>query len=118
MYKRQITYLPSQESQLKMVMSVLGVPPTPTEHTLKIFRMQRERRPEIEGVRSTLQDLGIQPITYEEFLPDYIAGKTSGGNSFVPPDTLLVRLMNATMPIMMRMQLRFSRRTLRPTPAV
>jgi uncharacterized protein YbjT (DUF2867 family) len=101
-----VTYLPGKEAQLKMVMSVLGVPPTPTEHTLKIFRMQREGR--IDRVHTTVQDLGLQPITYDQFVRDLVAGRTGGGNSFQPPDTLLVRLLNASMPVMLKLQLRIS----------
>ncbi len=98
-----VTYLPSKESSLKMVMSALGVPTTPTEHVLKIFRMQREHK--FDKVHTTLQELGIQPITYEQFVRDLVAGCTGGGSSFQPPDTLTVKLLNAMMPFMMRLQL-------------
>ena len=101
-----VTYLPGNEQQLTMVMRVLGVPPTPSEHVIKIFRMQREHR--IEMIHTTLQELGITPITYAQFARDLVAGRTGGGNSFQPPDTFMVRLMNAMMPTMMKMQLAFS----------
>lgn len=105
---RPVTYIPSDERQLKMVMSVFGVPETPTQHVVEIFRMQRQRG--IEKVHSTLQDLGIQPIKYEQFVKDWIAGRTGGGNSFQPPDTLSVKLMNATMPFILRIRLYFHNR--------
>lgn len=89
---RRITYVPSQEAELARVMAVLGVPATPSEHVLKVFRMQRERR--LEVVLPTLRQLGIEPSTYSQFLADYIAGRTRGGNSFQPPDTLPIRLFN------------------------
>ncbi len=98
-----VTYLPGGESSLKMVMSVMGVPPAPTEHVVKIFRMQREYK--LERVHTTLQELGIQPITYEQFVHDLVAGCTGGGSSFQPPDTFKVKLFNAMMPFMMRLQL-------------
>lgn len=98
-----VTYLPSQEGSLKMLMSALGVPAAPTEHVLKIFKWQREHK--IDQVHPTLQELGIQPIPYEQCVRDIIAGRTSSGSSFQPPDTLMVRLLNATMPFMMKLQL-------------
>jgi len=102
-----VTYLPGDERQLKMVMSLLGVPPVPTQHTLVIFRWQREHK--AGEVLPTLEQIGITPIRYEQFVRDLVAGYTGGGNSFQPPDTLLVRLMNATMPLMMKTQLLFQR---------
>lgn len=89
-----------------MVMSILGVPPTPSEHVLKIFKLQREHK--IEKVHTTLQELGIQPITYEQFARDLVAGKTGGGNSFQPPNTLAAKGLNALMPFALRLQLAFS----------
>jgi hypothetical protein len=78
---------------MMQVMKVLGVPETPGEHVLKVFKMQREHR--IEMVLPTLKELGIQPTPYEQFARDYVAGRTTGGNSFPAPDTLFVRLFNA-----------------------
>jgi hypothetical protein len=67
-------------------MSVLRVPEVPGEHVIKLFRMQREHR--LEVVLPTLQELGIRPTTYEEFLRDYVAGRTTAVNPFDPPKTL------------------------------
>ncbi len=61
-----------------------------------------------EKVHTTLQELGIQPITHEQFVCDLIEGRTSGGKSFQPPDTLIVKLLNTMMPFMMRLQLAIS----------
>ncbi len=109
-----VTYLPGSERQLTFGMKILGVPAVPAEHVSKAFQMQREHC--FERVHPTLQELGIQPTTYEQFLRDFIAGRAGSGNSFAPPDTLLVRMMNATMPLMMRLQLRFNRRAIQPQP--
>lgn len=101
---RPITYVPTDEGQLLRMMKLLGVPPVPTEHVIKIFRMQREHR--MESTTSTLQDLGITPIDYAQFVRDLVAGKTGGGNSFQPPRTPLIRVLDAVMPIAMRAYLR------------
>jgi len=105
---REITYMPSDEKSLLRIMSVLGIPEVPGEHVVKLFRMQREHR--LEVVLPTLQDLGIRPTTYEEFLRDYIAGRTTGGNSFQPPDTLAFRLFNLIGVVLLRTQVAFAKR--------
>lgn len=99
---RNIIYLPSKEKDLLRVMSVLGTPKTPAEHVITIFRLQREHRLEI--VMPTLRELGIRPTSYETFAHDYVAGKTTGGNSFPVPDTLPIRLFNAIGMMILRMQ--------------
>lgn len=105
---RTITYLPAAEDELARIMSVLGVPPTPAEHVLKVFRMQREHRLEI--VTPTLRQLGIEPTGYEQFLQDYLAGRTVGGNSFQPPDTLRVRLYGILGQYLLRLRVWQARR--------
>jgi len=99
---RKIYYIPSSEAQMLQIMKVLGVPETPGEHVQKVFKMQREHR--IEMVLPTLRELGIQPTPYEQFVRDYVAGRTQGGNSFPAPDTLFIRLFNAFGVLMVRMQ--------------
>ena len=99
---QKIYYIPSTEAQMEQVMKVLGVPETPAEHVQKVFKMQREHR--IEMVLPTLQQLGIQPTPYEQFVRDYVSGITQGGNSFPAPDTLFIRLFNAFGVFMVRMQ--------------
>jgi len=103
---RPVTFLPGDDTQTRMIMLVLGVPETPREHVLKCCRMQREHQ--IEKVHTTLQDLGFEPTTYEQFLRDLVAGRTGGGNSFQPPDTLLARAVKAVLPAMLRLRLRFA----------
>ena len=105
---RPVTYLPGKEAELARVMSVLGVPATPTEHVIKVFRMQREHR--LEVLLPTLRDLGIEPTPYEAFLRDYVAGRTVGGNSFQPPDTLFIRAFNQVGVWMMRLRAAQARR--------
>lgn len=97
---KPVTYVPSDEVQLMRVMKLLGVPAVPCEHVIKIFRLQREHK--MESTTSTLRELGITPIRYEQFVRDLIAGKTGGGNSFEPPRTLPIRVLDAVMPIAMR----------------
>ena len=105
---RTITYLPAAEDEPARIMSVLGVPPTPAEHVLKVFRMQREHRLEI--VTPTLRQPGIEPTGYEQFLQDYLAGRTVGGNSFQPPDTLRVRLYGLLGQYLLRLRVWQARR--------
>lgn len=93
---RPVRYIPGTERQMQAVLWLLGVPPVPAEHVLKIFRMQREHR--MEGTRPTLHDLGITPTTYEQFVADLASGRTGGGNSFRPPETVAARLLAAVMP--------------------
>lgn len=104
---RPVTYLPGAEGPFLAMMMLMGVTATPREHVLQVARMVRDRK--VEKVHTTLQDIGIKPITYEQFLRDMRAGRTGGGNSFEPPDTLLVRVMGAVMPMMMRLMLRMRR---------
>lgn len=106
---RTITYLPAHERELSRVMAVLGVPATPSEHVLKIFRMQREHR--LGVVLPTLRELGIEPTSYEQFLVDFVAGRTSGGNSFQPPDTLPLRLFNRAGLLLLRLRAAYARRS-------
>ncbi|HMU38052.1 MAG TPA: SDR family oxidoreductase [Pseudomonadota bacterium] len=104
---RKIHYLPMEGSGLSRVMSVLGVPVTPAEHVIKIFRMQREHR--LEVVLHTQRDLGIVPTTYEQFVHDYVAGRTQGGNSFEPLDTLFVRAFNQIAMLALRVRVFWAR---------
>jgi uncharacterized protein YbjT (DUF2867 family) len=101
---RNITYVPGSEGPFLAGMVLMGVTATPREHTVKIARLVRERR--LEKVHTTLQDLGIQPTTYEQFLRDLLAGRTGGGSSFEPPDSLGFKLVSAMMPVMMRLVMR------------
>jgi hypothetical protein len=68
------------------------VPPTPAEHVVKIFKMQREHV--FESTTSTLSELGITPTTYEQFIRDLLAGRTGGGNSFERPRGPLGKLLD------------------------
>ncbi len=97
---RPVTYIPGSERQLRFVMKMLGVPPAPTEHVVTIFRLQRERR--MEETLPTLQELGVPPTTYEQFARDLVAGRTGGGSSFQPPDTLPARILGRVTPPLMR----------------
>ena len=108
---REIICLPGNEKDLLGVMAVLGVPETPTEHVVKIFRLQREKK--IEMVLPTLQELGIRPIPYREFAEDYVAGRTTGGNSFAVPDTLGIRAFNFIGVQLMRLRVALAKRKMR-----
>ncbi|MBN2567847.1 MAG: hypothetical protein JXB42_00285, partial [Deltaproteobacteria bacterium] len=99
---KRVTYMPCSEWQLKCIMSVLGVPETPAEHVVGVFRMQRENR--LEKVHPTLKDLGIPYTPYEQFAADLVAGRTGGGNSFQPPDSLFVKALNASFIVTMRVR--------------
>jgi hypothetical protein len=101
---RPVTYIPGAEAPFIVMMMIMGVTATPREHVIKVARMVREHR--LARVHTTLQDLGIKPIGYEQFLRDFVEGRTGGGNSFEPPDTLMFRMLSAVMPAMMRLMLR------------
>ena len=88
-FHRPVTYIPGDERQTRRIMKVLGVPKTASEHVDECCRLQREHL--FEKVHGTLQDLGIEPTTYEQFLGDLVAGKTGGGNSFQPSNSLVAR---------------------------
>ena len=90
------------------ILKLMGIPETPREHVIKIFRMQREHR--FEKIETTLQDLGITPTTYEQFVQGLAAGQAVGGNSFTPPETQVFKLINAMMPPMARLNLFFYKR--------
>lgn len=104
---RPVTYIPGTERQMKAVSWLLGVPPVPAEHVLKIFRMQREHR--FEETLPTLRELSITPTTYEQFVADLVAGRTGGGNSFQPPNTTLAKALGAVMPTAAKLYLRTRR---------
>jgi uncharacterized protein YbjT (DUF2867 family) len=113
---RPITYIPGAQWQLVMLMRLLGVPPTASEHAAKVFALQRAHA--FEQTTSTLQELGITPTTYAQFIRDLLAGHTGGGNSFTPPQTRLTRLLDVVMPAAMRFYLRTRRPTRRISPAL
>jgi uncharacterized protein YbjT (DUF2867 family) len=99
---RPVTFLPADPVQFEIIMRILGVPDTPREHVVKIMRLTRERR--VERVHDTLEQLGIQPTTYEQFLRDLLAGRTGGGHSFELPNSRIARAIGAVMPAVMRLR--------------
>jgi uncharacterized protein YbjT (DUF2867 family) len=101
---RPISFLPAAPAPFAVMMRLLGVPPTPREHVVKIMRMTREHR--LERVHATLARLGVEPTTYEQFLRDLVAGRTGGGNSFEPPKGPLVALLGALLPLALRLRIR------------
>lgn len=101
---RPVTFIAADPVQFELIMRILGVPETPREHVVKIMKMTRERR--IERVHDTLQQLGIEPTTYEQFLRDMLAGRTGGGNSFEPPNSLVAKAIGAVMPTVMNLRFR------------
>jgi len=68
------------------------------------MRMTREHK--LERVHDTLEQLGIRPTTYEEFLRDMVAGKTGGGNSFEAPSSGIAKVIGAVMPVAMNLRFR------------
>ena len=101
---RSVRYVPGQDWQLQLVMRMLGVPPTPREHVLKIFRVQREHG--FERTTSTLRELGITPTTYEQFVRDLVEGRTGGGNSFEAPRGPFGKLLDAASTVANKLALR------------
>lgn len=109
---RPVTYLPADHRQFEVIMHLLGVPETPREHVVKIMRMVREHR--LDRVHPTLEELGIAPTTYEQYLRDLVAGRTGGGNSFEPPSSPVAKVMGAIMPHVMNLRFRLFGRPGRP----
>lgn len=105
---REVTYLPSGDLSLSLMLRLIGTTPTPREHAVKIMQLVRTHH--YEPALPTLRDLGIRPTTYEEFVRDLVAGRTGGGNSFTPPDTAAFRVLSAVMPHAMRLRLAVERR--------
>jgi uncharacterized protein YbjT (DUF2867 family) len=101
---RSVRYVPGREWQLVLIMKLLGVPPTPAEHVVKIFRMQREHR--FERTTSTLAELGITATSYERFVDDLVAGRTGGGNSFEQPRGPVGKLFDAATTVANKLYLR------------
>lgn len=101
---KRVVYMPGNEKAFAAMMILMGVPATPREHVATVARLQREHN--LGKVESTLRDLGIEPTTYDQFARDYASGKTAGGNSFEPPDTLFAKLISRVMPPMMRLMMR------------
>lgn len=99
---KRVVYLRGTDDEMEMVGKLLGVPEVPREHVQKISKLVREHG--AERVHDTLAQLGITPTTYEQFIRDYVAGKTTGGNSFTPPDTLVVRVVMGLAPWIMRLR--------------
>lgn len=107
---RPVRYVPGQEWQLTLLMRLFGVPPTPTEHVIKVFRMQREHV--FETTTATLAELGITPITYEQFVRDYVDGRTGGGNSFEEPQGPVGKLLDVATTVANKLYLAQPKRTL------
>lgn len=101
---RRITYIAGAPRELEMLLSLMGATPTPREHAIKVAQMIREHR--LERVHPTLEQLGLRPTTFEQFVRDVVAGRTGGGNSFQPPDTLLFRAIGTIMPLVFRARVR------------
>jgi uncharacterized protein YbjT (DUF2867 family) len=105
---RPVSYLPSSDFSLSLMMRLIGTTETPREHVSVVMQLVRDHK--LGATTSTLADLGITPTNYETFVRDLAAGRTGGGNSFTPPDTALFRILSATMPTMMRLRLKLGGR--------
>jgi uncharacterized protein YbjT (DUF2867 family) len=99
---RPVRYIPGNARSLALIMRLFGVPPTAAEHVVRVFEMQREHR--WDQKTSTIAELGITPTTYEQFVRDFVEGRTGGGNSFVPRG-FASKLVEAMMPTMMKLQM-------------
>lgn len=100
----RVDYVPSSEREFSWALSLLGVTQTPKEHAIVVMREVREGR--LSNVHATLEEIGIQPTSYEQFIRDLRARRTGGGNSFKPPNTMMFRVLDTVMPAMMKMRMR------------
>lgn len=105
--EKPVKYMPGNEKAFMAMMVLMGVPATPREHVMTVARLQREHN--MGRVERTFTDLGVTPTSYETFARDLVAGRTGGGNSFEPPDTVVARLLNRVMPAMMKLMLRLQK---------
>ncbi|MCP4542874.1 MAG: SDR family oxidoreductase [Chloroflexi bacterium] len=106
---RPVTYLPGSEALFTLILLLMGVTVAPREHLIKIARVIRDHQ--LEKVHPTLQELGIQPTTYEQFVRDLVAGRTGRRNPFQMPETLAFKMLRAVIPVMMQLRLRLSGRS-------
>lgn len=104
---RPVRYVRGTERQFELLLSLMGTPPTPREHAIKVARMIREHR--LARVHPTLEELGLVPTHFETFARDLVEGRTGGGNSFQPPDTLVFRALSVLMPLVVRARTRAER---------
>lgn len=103
--ERTITYLPGKPRELERMLDLMGVKPAAKEHALVVTRMLREGK--LAQVHPTLEEIGIEPTSYEAFVRDVVSGRTGGGNSFQPPDTMAFRVLSAVMPLFFRLRVAF-----------
>jgi uncharacterized protein YbjT (DUF2867 family) len=101
---KRVRYIPATEAELTRLADMMGVDPVSKEHMIAIMRLVREGRFD-PTTTTTVRDLGVTPTTFQIFLQDLRAGRTGGGNSFQPKDTLKLRLMKWMMPLMIRYRL-------------
>jgi uncharacterized protein YbjT (DUF2867 family) len=111
--RRPVSYVEGSARSMELMMRALGVPEVPRKHVDVAARLVRENR--VAKVNDTLIEHGVKPTTYEQFLLDWVAGKTGGGNSFKLPDTRLARALSAAMPKLMKLRIALGGRPQRPS---
>lgn len=90
---KPVEYQSPPELQFRLIMAGLGFAGAPLEHAIHIFSLQRAGK--AAEIYPGLTELGIEYTPYDKFVQDWIAGETSGGNSFQDQlDTWRVRLGN------------------------
>lgn len=99
-FGRPVTYIPGDEKSFMRVMDMLGVEAQSAEHAKIIMRLCREGK--IGDTADGLQRLGVKPTTFQTFAEDLAAGRTGGGNSFVPPSGLAFAVMKRLMILSLR----------------
>ncbi len=109
---RPVSYVEGSPRSMELMMRVLGVPDVPRAHVRAASKLVRENR--VGEVTDTLAEHGVTATTYEQFLEDWVAGRTGGGSSFEVPKTSFVRALTVLMPKMMRMRIAIGGRPLRP----
>lgn len=109
---RPVSYVEGSPRSMELMMRVLGVPDVPRAHVRAASKLVRENR--VGEVTDTLAEHGVTATTYEQFLEDWVAGRTGGGSSFEVPKTRFVRALTVLMPKMMRMRIAIGGRPLRP----
>ena len=80
---RPVHYIDMPEAELVGILTALGVPPPAREHVVGIFRLTREGK--LAFTTSSLEELGIEARSYQQFASDLASGATAAAVSFKPP---------------------------------
>lgn len=94
-FGRPVTAMEGNERDFVRVMHMLGVAEQSIEHASKIMEACRAKK--LGEPQDGLARLGIPARSFATFTEDLAAGRTGGGNSFEPPDSVAFKVMSRAM---------------------